>query len=221
MSTERSIVIEAVVFDLGGVFTDSPFEALRAAGEAKGTSADEALSVVFGPYDEDTDHPWHQAERGELDLEAARAGIRRIGVERGIEIDLFDMLAYMSGDGGLRHVLVERVRLLRADGIRTGLVTNNVAEFRAYWRPMLPLDELFDVVIDSSEVGIRKPNPAIYQLALDRLGGVAPERAVFLDDYPGNVLAAQRLGMHGIVVDPDPTGAIAQLDALLGGVRPR
>jgi putative hydrolase of the HAD superfamily len=215
VSTDTSVTIEAVVFDLGGVYTDSPFEALRAAGEAKGASFEDALAVVFGSYDDDTDHPWHRAERGELDLEATRAEIRALGVERGIEIDLFDMLAYMSSDGGLREVVVERTRSLRVSGLRTGLLTNNIAEFRAYWRPMLPLDELFDVVVDSSEVGMRKPDPRIFELVLEQLGGIDPTRAVFLDDYAGNVEAARRLGMHGIVVEPDPTGAIAELDALL------
>lgn len=215
MTEQGTTVIEAVVFDLGGVFTDSPFEALRAAGVAKGASAEDALSIVFGSYDEDTDHPWHRAERGELELEVARAAIRDLGLQRGIEIDLFDMLSYMSSDGGLRHVVVERVRVLRGRGIRTALLTNNVAEFRDYWRKMLPVDELFDVVVDSSEVGIRKPNPAVFALTLEMLGGVAPERAAFLDDYPGNVAAARRLGMHGIVVEPDPTVALAHLDALM------
>lgn len=206
--------IEAVVFDLGGVFTDSPFEALRAAGADRGHSFEDSLHLVFGPYDDDTDHPWHRAERGELDIEACRAEVRALGAERGMELDLYDILKYMSSDGGLREVVVERARALRLAGYRTALVTNNIAEFREWWRPMLPLDELFDVVIDSSEVGIRKPDRRIYDLVLERLGGIPPERAVFLDDYPGNVAAAVALGWHGIVVDADPTSALEALDAL-------
>ena len=72
------------------------------------------------------------------------------------------------------------MRRLRAAGVRTALVTNNAAEFAATWRPLLPLGELFDAVVDSSEVGLRKPDPRIFRHALARLGGVAPERAVFL-----------------------------------------
>jgi len=120
-----------------------------------------------------------------------------------------------GGGGGLRNAFVTRVRELRDEGFRTALVTNNVAEFSVHWRAMLPVDELFELVVDSSEVGVRKPDPAIYHLTLDRLGGIAPERAVFLDDFPGNVEAASAVGLHGILVGEEPEPAIAALDRLL------
>jgi epoxide hydrolase-like predicted phosphatase len=217
MSSDPSTArpIDAVLFDFGGVFTDSPFDAVRAMGEAMGAPIDDVLDIVFGSYDQDTDHVWHRCERGELDLQATRAAITEAGRERGLEIDLFEMLKYMASDGGPRELVIERTRQLRTDGYRTALVTNNVVEFREFWRPMVPLDELFDVVIDSSEVGVRKPDPRIYHLTLEQLGGVSPTRSVFLDDYPGNVEAARRLGMHGIVVETDPAPALAALDRLL------
>jgi putative hydrolase of the HAD superfamily len=84
------------------------------------------------------------------------------------------------------------------------------------WRSLVPVDELFDAVVDSSEVGMRKPNPAIYHHALEQLGGIAPEHAVFLDDSPGNVEGARRAGLQGILVT-DPLDAVAELDALLAG----
>jgi len=116
----------------------------------------------------------------------------------------------------IHEVVVERVRRLRADGYRTGLVTNNVKEASGQWRSLVPVDELFEVVVDSSEVGMRKPNPAIYLRALELLGGVAPDEAVMLDDAEGNVAGARRAGLHAILVDADdPTGALAELDALL------
>lgn len=205
---------DAVVFDLGGVFTDSPFEALRQVGVGKGVTFDEAMDVVFGPYHADTDHPWHRAERGQLDLETCRAEIRAIGTERGVDIDLLDVLAHMAG-GGVREPMVEVVRRIRATGRRTALLTNNVAEFRPFWHDMLPFDELFDLVVDSSDVGLRKPDPAVYRHVLDGLGGVAFERSVFLDDYEGNVVAARALGMTGIVVDVDPMPAIDELVTVL------
>ena len=79
---------------------------------------------------------------------------------------------------------------------------------------MIPVDDLFEVIVDSSAVGIRKPDPAIYRMALDQLG-VAPERSVFLDDAPGNIEAARALGMHAILVEDDHAGAFAELDRLL------
>jgi putative hydrolase of the HAD superfamily len=209
--------IDAVLFDFGGVFTDSPFEAVRAMGADMGAPIDDVLAIVFGSYDEDTDHVWHRCERGELDLHTTRRSITEAGREAGLEIDLFEMLKYISSDGGPRHTVIERTRRLRDDGYRTALVTNNVLEFREFWRPMVPLDELFDVVIDSSEVGVRKPDRRIYELALTELGGVDPTRSIFLDDYPGNVEAARRLGMYGIVVESDPASALAELDRLLDG----
>jgi epoxide hydrolase-like predicted phosphatase len=91
--------------------------------------------------------------------------------------------------------------------MRLGVLTNNVAEFRERWRSMLPFDELFDDVVDSHEVGLRKPNPAIYQLALERLGA-EPGRSAFLDDVPTNVWAAEGVGMLAVVVDEDPLPAV-------------
>ena len=87
-------------------------------------------------------------------------------------------------------------------------------EGSAAWRSLVPVDELFDVVIDSSEVGMRKPNPAIYHHALEALGGIPPDEAVFLDDSPGNVEGAERAGLHAILVET-PEQAIEDLTALL------
>ena len=84
---------------------------------------------------------------------------------------------------------------------------------------MIPVDELFEIVIDSSAVGIRKPDPRIYEMALAQLG-VAADRAVFLDDAVGNVEAARALGMHAILVEDDHTGAFAELEALLAATEP-
>ncbi len=206
--------IQAVVFDFGGVFTASPFDAVGTMGDVVGISQERAMQFVFGPYDRDTDHPWHQAERGQMGLEAVRTQILADAAAEGLELDLYDMLKYMAGSG-IRDEMVERTRRLRTDGYRTGMITNNVVEFREYWRAMLPLDELFDVVIDSSEVAMRKPDPRIFTLVLDQLGGVEPSAAVFLDDYPGNITAAEAVGMHGILVSADYHSAISELDSLL------
>jgi putative hydrolase of the HAD superfamily len=80
---------------------------------------------------------------------------------------------------------------------------------------LVPIDELFDVVVDSSEEGMRKPDPAIFRTALDRLGVDDPRRVIFLDDFEGNILAARSLGMHAILVGPDPRPALDELAALI------
>ena len=121
-------------------------------------------------------------------------------------------------DGGGREArssFVERARKLRGSGYRTALVTNNVSEFSRAWRRLVPVDELFELVIDSSEEGVRKPDPAIFRLALERLGGIRPECALFLDDHLGNVTAAEALGIRAVQVEADPAEALAALDALL------
>jgi len=109
------------------------------------------------------------------------------------------------------------VRDIRRRGVRTGIITNNVREYGDAWRSQLPIDELFDTIVDSSHEGVRKPNPAIYHLALERLSVADPARAVFLDDFEGNVIAARDLGMHGIVVRDDPQDALDELFAFLEG----
>jgi epoxide hydrolase-like predicted phosphatase len=207
---------DAVLFDFGGVFTDSPFAVFETAAAELGAPAEQVLGIVFGPYDRDTDHPWHRLERGEIGFGDTRREIVRLAREAGIELDPVSILARVSLGGGTRDVLVDRTRRLRAAGYRTGLVTNNAREFRESWRRVLPLAELFDAVVDSSEVGMRKPDPAIYHHALARVGGVLPERCVFLDDFHGNVAAARQLGMAGVLVGSDVGAAIAELDRLLG-----
>jgi len=207
--------VDAVLFDFGGVFTESPFEVARRFGAALGAEPERVLDLVFGPYHEDTDHPWHRLERGEIGLDVAREAIIALGAAEGLETDPYRVLAALGRGGGVREPFVQSARRARAVGMRTAIVTNNVREFREAWRAMLPVAELFDAVIDSSEVGKRKPDPAIFHHALEAVGGAAPERTVFLDDFAGNVDAARALGMHGILVEPDPAPALAQLLAIL------
>lgn len=209
--------IDAVLWDFGGVFTGSPFAAIEAAGDDLGISATQAVGFVFGPYDADTDHPWHRLERGELTMDEARELIMAEAAADGIELDPWDILLRMGDrDGPLVDPdVLAAAHDVKARGLEVALVTNNIAEFRDGWRSLVPVDELFDVVVDSSEEGVRKPDPRIFERALDRLGGVAPDRAVFLDDYEGNVNAARALGLHAIRVDADRSGALKQLRDLL------
>jgi len=206
---------DAVLFDFGGVFTASPFTAFEDAARELGAEPRRVLEIVFGPYDADTDHPWHRLERGEIPFADARADIMQLGARDGLSLDPLTILARMGLAGGTREPLVARTRALRIEGYRTALVTNNAREFRDAWRPVLPLAELFDAVVDSSEVGMRKPDPGIFHHARELVGGPPAERCVFLDDFAGNVAAAQRLGMAAILVGEDPSPAIAELDQLL------
>jgi putative hydrolase of the HAD superfamily len=200
--------IEAVLFDFSGVLTTSPWPAMTA-------TANGDLALLVGPYHEDTDHPWHRLERGEITLEEWRVAVEALAAAAGATLD-FAPLSALLDTLTVHEIVVDHVRALRADGYRTALVTNNVREGSARWRAMLPVDELFDVVVDSSAVGMRKPNPAIFAHTLGLLGGVPPERAVFLDDVEGNLVGARRAGLHAILVSDPPAPALASLDALLG-----
>ncbi|MEE2665370.1 MAG: HAD family phosphatase [Myxococcota bacterium] len=205
---------DAVLFDYGGVFTSSPFAAVESRGAELGADPRVLLDTIFGPYHADTDHPWHCLERGEIALSVAVEAIIELGVERGVDADPFKFFSAMAV-GGINQTVVECTRGLRNDGIKTALVTNNAAEFRKSWRDSIPVDELFDVVVDSSEEGVRKPDPRIFELTLARLG-VEAVRSVFLDDFAGNVTAAESLGITGILVGSDQAQAVAELETLLG-----
>ncbi len=205
--------VEAVLFDLTGVVTGSPWAAIGSIGDADGIEPDAVLELMLGPYDQDTDHPMHRLERGEIELMAYVEDIQARAEAAGLVLD-FERLRTLMSDLPVHDRMVERIRSLRADGYRTALVTNNVREAGDQWRTKVPLDELFDVVIDSSAVGLRKPDPAIFHLALEQLGGVEPARAVFLDDHPGNVAGAEAAGLHAMLVG-DVDKALADLDALL------
>jgi putative hydrolase of the HAD superfamily len=207
--------IEAVLFDFNGVLTTSPFTHMAALGTDNGIDGQVVLDLMLGPYDDDTDHAWHRAERGEITVSEYGADLFERASAADIDID-FTQLANLMSRLEVHDIVVERVRELRAAGYRTGLITNNIKEAAAQWRVLVPVKELFEVIVDSSEVGMRKPNPAIYLHALDLLGGIGPDHAVFLDDAAGNVEGARRAGLHAILVDAaDPTGALSELDFVL------
>lgn len=209
--------IDAVLFDYGGVITAfSPFTTMGAMGADAGVAPEVVLETMMGDYHDDTDHVWHRVERGEVPITDWLAEVVPALGDLGIELDL-QALAGMFTTLGIHEVVVAKVAELKADGYKTAIVTNNVKEGSAEWRSMLDLDALFDVVVDSSAVGVRKPNPAIYHLALAELGGVAPERAVFLDDHEGNVAGARAVGLHAVLVGPDPQPALDELDRILAG----
>lgn len=207
--------VDAVLFDFGGVFTLSPFATVAEAGTELGLDPDLAFELCFGPYDEDGDHPWHRLERGEMSLADARDALSEMARLRGLDVDPLSLLIRRGREDPQREAVVERARRVRASGVRTACVTNNVAEFGEAWRGMIPVDELFDTVVDSCRAGVRKPDPRIFRLALDEVG-VPAGRAVFLDDHVGNVAAASRLGIRGIHVGVDRLAAFDELDALIG-----
>jgi epoxide hydrolase-like predicted phosphatase len=213
--------IEAVIFDYGGVLSTTPFAGI-AEFERKMGYPDKSLAQLLfgkgaspqGPTDAIPDHDWHLLETGRLTLDEFHERlVDRSEAALGRPLDLGVYAQFLRDLGvGVHWMMVHRVRELRADGYRTAILTNNVREWGRYWKGSIPL-ELFDVVVDSCDVGLRKPDPAIYRLTCERLG-VAPEAAVFLDDTRRHVESARQLGLQAILVH-DPWDAIAELDAIL------
>ena len=207
---------EAVLWDFGGVFSASPFSTIERIGREKSYDPEHFFDAIFGPYDGDTDHPWHQLERGEIDFVTAREGIIEAGRARGMEVDPIELFVRMGEESdGMRQEVVALATRVKAEGYQTAIVTNNAKEFRERWTASVPVAEICHAIVDSSEVGIRKPDRRIYEHALEQLGGIDPSRAVFVDDFPANVAAAEALGMRGVLVEDDFAPALEELERLL------
>ncbi len=207
-------LIDTVIFDFGGVLARNG----RIADIGNRFPAEQraaAMRLLMGEYGDDNDHPWHRLERGEISLDEHRRLTMEAFAAEGIEAELPRPGTGVVIEFVPNAPVVELVEELRAVGFKLGVLTNNVREFRPNWWPILPFEEWFDDIIDSHEVGLRKPNPAIYQLALARLGAEAG-RTAFLDDAPTNVAGAERVGMRGVLVDADPTEAVAAVRRLAG-----
>lgn len=212
------MVIDAVFFDFGGVILTSPFEAFTSYEVRVGLPPDAIRTVNSSNPD---DNAWARFERSELDVEQFISQFEAEADALGYVIDARDVLACLHGD--LRPKMVEAVRRCSVDR-KTALLTNNVISMRDERDATGSLDDaahpfddivaMFDVVVESSVIGIRKPEPEFYVRACE-LADVDPRNVVFLDDLGVNLKPARSLGMTTIkVVDPDD--ALRELEAVLG-----
>ena len=213
--------IEAVIFDYGGVLSTAPFAGIAEFERKMGYPEKSLARLLFGsgaspqgPTEAIPDHDWHLLETGRLTLtEFHERLVDRSEAALGKRLDLEVYNQFLRELGvGVHWMVVHRVRELRAEGYRTAILTNNVKEWGSFWKDSIPID-LFDLVVDSCEVGLRKPDPEIFRLTCERLG-VVPEAAVFLDDTRRHVEGARQVGLHAILVR-DPWDALAELDAIL------
>jgi putative hydrolase of the HAD superfamily len=203
----------AVLFDLGGVVLGSPLAAIRAYGESLGHESDAINRVASTTA---PDGAWSRLERGEIALEQFYAGFEADCRAAGLEIDAREMMTRMSEAASPRPIMLDAIARLRTEGLRTGALTNNWAHTEADGRRdgTRALRGHFDIFVESSVEGLRKPDPAIYRLACARLR-VSPEAVVFLDDIGGNLKPAKALGMATIKV-VDPVEALAALSEYVG-----
>src|SRR5262245_5477788 len=173
-----------VIFDYGGVFVMSPYQGIAEFEAGMGYPEGSVAKVLLAGYrDGGVQTDRHRVGTGELGLVEFLAGVERASAGQLGGRD-FDAAAYheflMSAPLRSHWEVVHRARELRAAGYRVGLLTNTVREWGDAWRSTIPMD-LFHDVIDSSEVGLRKPDVAIYALACTRLG-VDADACIFLDD---------------------------------------
>jgi len=210
-------MIKAVLWDFGGVITTSPFEAFNRYERERG------LPVAFIRSINATNpesNAWAMLESSRIDVAEFDEKFADEARARGHEVRGSDVLALLSGD--VRDAMVTALERIKRE-YRVGCITNNVSSSgegpgmaRTAERASRVADvmDLFDVVIESSKVGIRKPDPGIYEIACREIG-VEPQEAVFLDDLGINLKPARQMGMTTIKV-VDPEAALAELEAHLG-----
>lgn len=208
-------MIEAVIWDFGGVFTTSPFEAFARYETERGIPVGTIRKINSTNHEHNA---WAQFEQSKVDID----GFDRLFAEEakllGHHIPGRDVLPLLAGD--FRPEVIEALRRVKAASLKTGCITNNMphnaAGGTAAGRSLYSKDimAMFDVVIESAKIGIRKPNPRIYELMCEQLG-VTPDVCVFLDDLGGNLKPAKAMGMTTIKVESGPQ-AIAELETATG-----
>ena len=206
--------VRAVISDFGGVLTSPLLESFAGLMQASGISLESVGKAMATLADRDGSNPLFELETGRM-TEAAFMGAisEQLSADRGSEVSLDGF-----GERYFEHLepnqpMIDYMRELRGRGHKMAICTNNIREWEAHWRAMLPVDEIFDVVVDSAFVGSRKPEPQIYEITLERLGA-APEEAVFIDDVELNCDGARRLGITAIRFRSTEQ-AIEQIEAAL------
>jgi putative hydrolase of the HAD superfamily len=205
--------VRAVLFDFGGVILTSPFEAFARYEDDNGLPAGFLRRLNATNPDANA---WARLERNEVDLAGFAELFEAEARAAGHAVDGRAVLALLGGE--LRPAMVEALRRCH-DRLKTALITNNfvpTAPEQGGTRagPMAEVLGHFDVIVESSRVGVRKPDPAIYRLACDELG-VEPDEAAFLDDLGINLKPARAMGMTTIKV-ADPDEAITELEGVVG-----
>jgi putative hydrolase of the HAD superfamily len=191
-------MIQAVISDFGGVLTSPLLDSFAAFQDSSGISLGQ-LGVAMGAIlERDGSHPLFELETGrmtEADFLATLGNQLTTQLGRTVELHGFGEQYFEQLHPNER--MIDYMRELSGRGYKLAICTNNVREWEQLWRAKLPVDELFDVVVDSAFVGVRKPERRIYELTLERLG-VPAEAALLIDDIEINCDAARSLGIEAI-----------------------
>jgi putative hydrolase of the HAD superfamily len=207
-------VIKAVISDFGGVLTTPLVQSFMAFQDKTGITTEVLGKAMQAVTEANGDNPLFEMERGEITevafLEKLTEGLEPLLGHRP-EMHRFKEIYFEALEPN--PAMIELMRELKADGYRMAMLTNNVREWEPLWRPMLPVDEIFETVVDSGFVGCRKPESEIYSITLERIG-MAAGACLFVDDVLVNCEGAEKAGMSAVHFQ-DNEQAIAGVRAAL------
>jgi putative hydrolase of the HAD superfamily len=211
--------LRGVICDFGGVLTNPLQEGFAAMQRSSGISFEALGGALARLAEEDGVHPLFELETGRLSERdfLARLG-RALSDDLGRPVELHGFGEAYFAELQPNEAMIERMRELRTQGYRMALLTNNVREWQPLWRPVFPVDEIFEVLVDSGFVGMRKPDREIYDLTLERLD-LPASACLFVDDTDVNCDAARALGMTTVHFR-DTEQALAEISAALDGGPP-
>jgi putative hydrolase of the HAD superfamily len=206
--------VRAIISDFGGVLT-TPLSAVFAGFQEKVGIPPEALrDAITAITARDGAHPLFELECGRMtEVDFMRGLEEQMSADLGHDVSMQAFTDHYWAVLEHNDAMIAFLREARDAGYRLALLTNNVVEWEPRWRPNWPIDELFEFVVDSGFVGIRKPDHRIYEMTLERLGLPAGD-CVFIDDLEPNIVAAREVGMHPVhFLDTDQ--AIADVRAAM------
>ena len=217
------MTVRCVICDFGGVLTTPLVGSFMAFQDQTGIPTEALGSAMGRIYERDGVHPLYELEKGHVTEHAFLATLRvELAVELGHEPELHDFSEIYFKALEPNEEMIAEMAAARKAGYRMALLTNNVREWEPLWRSMLPVDEIFELVVDSAFVGMRKPEPEIYHLTLERLrehdpaalGDLQFSECLFIDDFEVNCAAARELGIHAVRFVSTPQ-AIPEIRAAL------
>ena len=191
--------ITTVISDFGGVLTTPLVQSFAAVQDQTGIPMEELGKAMSRIEEQDGIHPLFRLEKGELsEVDFLQKLGDSLEPALGHRPELHRFKDFYFDALHPNAPMIDLMREAKASGRRMGMLTNNVREWEPLWRSKLPVDEIFEVVVDSAFVGMRKPEREIYELTLERLDGVPAEQCLFIDDVEVNCEAARELGMSAV-----------------------
>jgi putative hydrolase of the HAD superfamily len=211
------MAITTVISDFGGVLTTPLMRSFMAFQDQTGIQWDAMGHAMQRAAERNGAYPLFELEKGKMTEDEFLTLLQdELEPELGHRPELHGFREIYFDALDPNEAMVELMSDLRRRGYRMALLTNNVREWEPLWRSLLPVDAIFELIVDSAFVGMRKPEPEIYELTLERLGDPPPAECLFIDDVEVNVEAARRIGLAAVHFR-DNDQAIAEIEAALDG----